>query len=98
MHRITMYYDFVLYIPNTFTPDGDGDNDRFGPVGIRMEKYESYEFTVFNRWGEIVFITENISEHWDGIEAQQGAYTWSIIIVDELGAMRKKVGEVMLIK
>jgi gliding motility-associated-like protein len=98
MHRITMYYDFVLYIPNTFTPDGDGDNDRFGPVGIRMEKYESYEFTVFNRWGEIVFITENVSEHWDGIDAQHGAYTWSIIIVDELGAMRKKAGEVMLIK
>ena len=39
-----LYY----YIPNTFTPDKDGMNDKFGPKGIRMEKYESYEFTVFN--------------------------------------------------
>ena len=39
IHRITMYYDFVLFIPNTFTPDKDGINDKFGPKGIRMEKY-----------------------------------------------------------
>ena len=98
MHRITMYYDFVLFIPNTFTPDKDGMNDKFGPKGIRMEKYESYEFTVFNRWGEKVFTTDKVSEQWDGENGITGAYTWSIIIIDELGAVRKKVGEVMLIK
>lgn len=98
IHRITMYYDFVLFIPNTFTPDKDGRNDKFGPKGIRMEKYKSYEFTVFNRWGEKVFTTDKVSEQWDGENGITGAYTWSIIIIDELGAVRKKVGEVMLIK
>tara|TARA_B110000003_G_scaffold269807_2_gene301352 strand:+ start:398 stop:1678 length:1281 start_codon:yes stop_codon:yes gene_type:complete len=98
MHRITMYYDFVLYIPNTFTPNDNGNNDSFGPKGIRMDKYKSYEFIVFNRWGEKVFVTNNIAEHWDGANCQHGAYTWSIIIVDELGAIRKKVGEVLLIR
>ena len=98
MHRITMYYDFVLYIPNTFTPNGNGNNDSFGPKGIRMDKYKSYEFIVFNRWGEKVFVTNNIAEHWDGANCQHGAYTWSIIIIDELGAIRKKVGEVLLIR
>ena len=98
MHRITMYYDFVLFIPNTFTPDKDGMNDKFGPKGIRMEKYESYEFTVFNRWGEKVFTTDKVSEQWDGENGIAGAYTWSIIIIDELGAVRKKSGKVMLIK
>jgi len=98
MHRITMYYDFVLFIPNTFTPDKDGMNDKFGPKGIRMEKYESYEFTIFNRWGEKVFTTDKVSEQWDGVNGLLGTYTWSIIIIDELGAVRKKVGEVMLIK
>ncbi|MDC3395272.1 PKD domain-containing protein [Flavobacteriales bacterium] len=98
IHRITMYYDFVLFIPNTFTPDKDGINDKFGPKGIRMEKYESYEFTVFNRWGEKVFTTDKVSEQWDGVNGLLGTYTWSIIIIDELGAVRKKVGEVMLIK
>ena len=98
MHRITMYYDFVLFIPNTFTPDKDGMNDKFGPKGIRMEKYESYEFTVFNRWGEKVFTTDKVSEQWDGANGLQGTYTWSIIIIDELDAVRKKSGKVMLIK
>ena len=98
MNRITMYYDFVLYIPNTFTPNGNGNNDSFGPKGIRMDKYKSYEFIVFNRWGEKVFVTNNIAEHWDGANCQHGAYTWSIIIIDELGAIRKKVGEVLLIR
>ena len=98
MHRITMYYDFVLYIPNTFTPDGDGDNDRFGPVGLRMEKYESYAFYIYNQWGERIFETEDINEWWDGADSQHGSYTWAIVIKDELGAIRKKVGEVMLIR
>ena len=98
MHRITMYYDFVLYMPNSFTPNDDGGNDNFGPKGIRMEKYESYEFTVFNRWGAKVFTTDKVSEQWDGANGLEGTYTWSIIIIDELGAVRKKIGEVMLIK
>ena len=98
IQKIIMYYDFVLYMPNSFTPDKDGMNDKFGPKGIRMEKYESYEFTIFNRWGEKVFTTDKVSEQWDGENGIPGAYTWSIIIIDELGAVRKKVGEVMLIK
>jgi len=98
MHKITMYYDFVLFVPNTFTADKDGLNDKFGPKGIHMEKYESYEFTIFNSWGEKVFTTDKVSEQWDGENAIKGAYTWSIIIIDELGAVRKKVGEVILIK
>jgi gliding motility-associated-like protein len=98
MHTIIMYYDFVLYMPNIFTPNNDGDNDSFGPQGLRMQEYESYEFTIFNRWGEKVFTTDKVSEQWDGLDVMQGTYTWSIIIIDELGAVRKKAGEVMLIK
>jgi gliding motility-associated-like protein len=88
----------VLFVPNTFTPDQDGVNDKFGPKGIRMEKYNSYQFTVFNRWGEKVFNTEKVSEQWDGVNGLTGIYNWVIEIIDELGAVRRKVGEVMLIK
>ena len=98
MHKITMYYDFVLFMPNTFTPDKDGINDKFGPKGMRMEKYESYEFTIFNKWGGKVFTTEKVSGQWDGANGMTGVYTWLITIIDELGAVRKKMGEVMLIK
>ena len=98
MHTIIMYYDFILFMPNIFTPNNDGDNDSFGPQGLRMQEYESYEFTIFNRWGEKVFTTDKVSEQWDGENGIIGTYTWSIIIIDELGAVRKKAGEVMLIK
>ena len=98
VHKITMYYDYVLYIPNSFTPNGDGDNDKFGPVGLRMEKFKSYQFIIYNRWGDQVFITEKFSEKWDGIDAQSGVYNWVVILKDELGEIRKEVGEVILIK
>jgi len=98
MHRITMYYDFVLYVPTAFTPNDDGDNDQFGPQGLRMEEYKSYSFYIYNQWGEIIFETEDINEWWDGADSQHGSYAWAIVIVDELGAKRKEVGNVMLIR
>ncbi|MAO71301.1 MAG: hypothetical protein CMD02_02180 [Flavobacteriales bacterium] len=97
-HNITVYYDFILYVPNSFTPNIDGNNDLFLPKGLRMEKYQSYEFTIFDRWGEEIFRTNKISEGWNGENVISGKYTWVIIITDELGELRKKVGEVMLIK
>ena len=95
---IVMYYDFVLYMPTAFTPNDDGDNDEFGPQGLRMEKYKSYSFYIYNQWGEIIFETEDINEWWDGADSQHGSYAWAIVIVDELGAKRKKVGNILLIK
>jgi len=98
VHTIIMYYDFVLYMPNSFTPNNDGDNDRFGPQGLRMEGYKYYSFYIYNQWGEIIFKTEDIKEFWDGSDSQNGSYAWVIVIVDELGAKRKEVGSVLLIK
>ena len=97
-HTITVYYDFILYVPNSFTPNVDGKNELFLPKGLRMGRYQSYEFTVFDKWGGEIFSTNDISEGWNGENAISGKYTWAIIIIDELGELRKKVGEVMLIK
>ena len=98
MNSITMYYDFVLHVPSVFTPNNDGDNDTFGPKGWRMKEYQSYEFLVFNRWGDIIFETTDIYDSWDGADYQHGTYSWAIILIDELGALRKKAGEVLMIK
>jgi gliding motility-associated-like protein len=95
---IVMYYDFVLHVPSAFTANDDGNNDSFCPQGLRMDKYESYEFSIFNRFGEIIFETDKINECWNGEDSQHGSYAWVIVIVDELGAERKKVGSVLLIK
>lgn len=98
LQTIKVMYDFIIYLPNTFTPDGDGKNEVFIPKGFRMAKLESYQFIVYNRWGEIVFNTEKVGEGWNGKNAIVGKYAWAIIITDEMGVLQKKVGEVLLIK
>ena len=98
MHTIIMYYDFVLYMPNTFTPNGDAMNETFGPKGIRMLEYKSYEFMVFSNWGAKVFGTDNPKDFWDGRNAIDGTYSWLIKIKDELGKIRQKTGSVLLIR
>lgn len=52
-----------LYIPNTFTPNGDGHNDIFR---VRGPYYAIYYFAVYNRWGELMYETTDPSQGWDG--------------------------------
>lgn len=52
-----------LEIPNVFSPNGDGVNDVFR---MRSENITSYSLNVFNRWGESVFKTDDVSKGWDG--------------------------------
>jgi gliding motility-associated-like protein len=97
-HTINIYYELLLYTPNSFTPNGDGDNDVFLPMGFRMNKYQNYQFTIFNKWGEIIFSTDKTAEGWDGANAKADVFTWVVTLTDEMGAIRKKVGQVMLIR
>lgn len=52
-----------IYFPNAFTPDGDGWNDLFGPVGHDIDEFE---MTIFNRWGEAIFTTTSMDDLWSG--------------------------------
>ena len=52
-----------IYVPNVFTPNNDGKNDM---VFVKGEWIESFEFEIFDRWGESVFFTDKLSEGWDG--------------------------------
>ena len=52
-----------IFVPNTFTPNGDGDNDLFE---IKGENIESFELWIYNRWGEKIYNTTEISDFWDG--------------------------------
>ena len=96
--NIIVYYDFIIYVPNSFTPNSDGNNDFFKPLGFRMDRYMSYQFSIFNKWGEIVFSTDNQEDGWSGDEYPSGIYNWMLFIKDELGEIRKEVGSVNLIK
>jgi len=103
--NIIILPDYVLYVPNTFTPNGDGLNDIFLPLGIGID-IEKYEFWIFDRWGNMIFESEDPSLGWDGRVqggrsgevAQQDTYVWLIKLKDVLGVKHKYVGHVNLIK
>jgi len=55
--------EFLFWIPNAFTPNNNGLNDVFKPVILGVH---NYEFLIFDRWGELIFKTNNIEEGWNG--------------------------------
>lgn len=81
---ITVREDKLIYVPNTFTPDGDEFNNVFAPVITAGYDTQNYSFTIFNRWGETVFESHDVSKGWDGTYlgklVQAGIYTWTIRI------------------
>ena len=92
--------DCSLYVPNTFTPNGDGLNDIFLP--IHDCKFLEYEFMVFNRWGERIFETQHTEKGWDGkynkLLVQDGVYVWRINIRDSDGTYNNYYGHVNIYK
>ncbi|MEO6189251.1 MAG: PKD domain-containing protein, partial [Saprospiraceae bacterium] len=59
------YRDFSLYMPNAFTPNGDGFNETFAPVG-QLNSFETYNFKVYDRWGGMQFESNDPSIGWNG--------------------------------
>ncbi|MBP6184781.1 MAG: gliding motility-associated C-terminal domain-containing protein [Saprospiraceae bacterium] len=55
----------TINLPNVFTPNGDGVNDTFGEWG--MCNYSAFQLTVFNRWGQVVFETNDAGQKWNGV-------------------------------
>jgi gliding motility-associated-like protein len=64
-----------IFIPNAFTPNGDGINDQFGVKGEGIKNYHLY---IYDRWGEVIFESSNPRQQWDGNyegkPAQEGTY------------------------
>tara|TARA_R110000782_G_scaffold99522_1_gene185308 strand:- start:189 stop:1742 length:1554 start_codon:yes stop_codon:yes gene_type:complete len=75
--------EYSLFIPNVFTPNGDGINDSFFPIG---DKIENYSFKIFNRWGGLIFSTNDLNEKWDGMYQNKplssGSYVWKIDLIN----------------
>lgn len=71
--------DHSLYVPNSFTPDGNGINDLFLPKGVNAE---GFNMKIFDRWGSLIFETNNINNGWEGTfhgnKCQQDVYVWMI--------------------
>lgn len=89
-----------VYIPNAFTPDGDGINDTFGAKGVGMA---TYKLTIYNRWGEMVFQSESQEIQWDGTymdtQAPEGSYVYELLVQNEQGNdFHKQTGSVTLLR
>ena len=79
---IELEEELIYYVPNTFTPDGDGYNQTFKPVFTSGFDPYNYEMLIFNRWGDIIFETHDVTYGWDGTYAlencQDGVYLYKI--------------------
>jgi gliding motility-associated-like protein len=99
--RILPFINF--YMPNAFTPNYDGLNDVFMPVGV-FEGINKYDFTIWNRWGEQLFGTSDFAEGWNGRrdnqgdEAPFGVYAYVLRYTDPLGKDQTFKGHVTLIR
>jgi len=94
---------FVIpYIPNAFTPNGDGLNDKFLILGLPPENITRFNLQIFNRWGQVVFTTNNILEGWDGRVREElcpeGVYTWLIYYEDNKKTKTSNKGTITLIR
>lgn len=95
--------DFVFYAPNAFTPNEDGINDVFRPLGIGFD-LNTFELFIFDRWGNEIYYTDDYYEGWNG-HANHGAeiaqidvYVWKVNLVDNTGKKHKYIGRVSIVK
>lgn len=89
-----------IYVPNAFTPGNGGRNDRFRAIAVGITNI-SY-FNIYNRTGQLIYSSRNISEGWDGSRNGQpqpaGTYIWMIKGADYLGKAHSEKGTVVLIR
>jgi gliding motility-associated-like protein len=89
-----------FFIPNTFTPNGDGLNDLFMPAVMGVE---DYRFMIFDRWGNLLFDTIDTYQGWDGRfkgnKCQEDVYVWKIAYTNVVnGEEIKVIGHVNLVR
>ena len=73
----------ILYVPNAFTPFNGGDNAEFKPIVESGIDIYNYTLTIYNRWGEVVFVSQDPARGWNGTldngqQVSPGVYTYAI--------------------
>jgi trimeric autotransporter adhesin len=83
-YYIKIFEDLVYYIPNTFTPDDNDWNQQFKPIFKSGYDTGNYQIQIFNRWGNLIFVSTDINIGWDGKDqgsgksCEDGTYIWKI--------------------
>ncbi|MCF8460719.1 MAG: PKD domain-containing protein [Flavobacteriales bacterium] len=95
--KVEPYFSF--YIPSAFTPNGDGRNESFFGAG---EHLTEYNMQIFNRWGEMIFESNEQDFHWDGsykgAQVEAGQYVYRFVVLDWDGNQHQYTGGVNLLR
>jgi gliding motility-associated-like protein len=94
--------EFSVYIPNTFTPNGDNLNDVFNVRGVGLSK-DGYSMEIYDRWGNLVYSSKDLLKGWDGtiknLNGEVGVYVYKVKVNGDNGQGKKEyVGHVSLLK
>jgi gliding motility-associated-like protein len=89
----------TCFIPNAFTPNNSGVNDLFMVYG---ENVDEFELMIFDRWGMLLYTTNDINQGWDGTyngtKCEEDVYVWRLKYLDNSGNRHERVGHVSLIR
>ena len=91
----------IIFIPNTFTPNGDEHNEVFRPITYFVSE-TGYLFSIYNRSGEKIFETNNPQKGWDGSynggQVQNGNYVYHLQFINALGDLTEKKDVITLVR
>lgn len=100
--RVSVSVPFFFYIPNAFTPDGDGVNETFAPKGEGVDP-DHYSMQIFDRSGMLIFSTRNPYDYWDGRNkygqmCPEGVYVYKINLFNLNEEDKEYTGTVTLVR
>jgi gliding motility-associated-like protein len=91
--------ELSIYVPNAFTPNDDNLNETFGAYGFGLDKFN---ITIFNRWGELIFESDDINKQWNGTYkgqiCQEDVYVYHIVYKGFNRGYKDIYGKILLIK
>jgi gliding motility-associated-like protein len=89
----------TLFAPNVFTPNQDGENERFKLVGLYVK---DFRLEIFDRWGELIHVSTDINEGWDGNyrgqRVQQDVYVWKAYVTNTMSKHQELIGRVTVLE
>lgn len=93
--KVTVHPDFAVFIPNAFTPNGDGLNDTFKVKGVGVKEYN---LQIYSRWGKKVYESNNLEDEWDAVDVPGGTYVYVIHAKTLLDNPIEEKGTVTVVK
>ena len=92
----------AFFVPNAFSPDGDGINEVFQISPSEIQSISEFEFLIFNRWGEVIFKSDDTNIGWNGYHSgklsKSGLYVWKINYIDHNNIYKELSGSIHLIR